>query len=55
MDIVDLRITHFENTFIHNQIKKNPSRSMIIPKLKELGKYFVVVPVDKATNNVVVV
>ena len=54
MDILDLRITHFENTFIPNETK-NVFVYRIRHKLKELGKSFVFVLVDKAANNIVVV
>jgi len=50
MDIMDLRITHFENTFIPNQ-SKSLSFSRIKHKLKES---FVFVPADKAANKIVV-
>ena len=53
MDIVDLRITHFENSFIPN-LTKNMSVSKIKHKFKGLGKSFVFLPSDKAANNVVV-
>lgn len=44
MDIVAFQITHLKNMPV--SISKN--------KLKELSKYFVFVPADKGTNNVVI-
>ena len=53
MDIVAFQITHLENGFIQNQTKNMPV-SISKNKLKELSKYFVFVPADKGTNNVVI-
>lgn len=53
MDIVAFQITHLENGFIQNQAKNMPV-SISNNKLKELSKYFVFVPADKGTNNVVI-
>ena len=53
MDIVAFQITHLENGFIQNQTKNMPV-SISKNKLKELSKYFVFVPANKGTNNVVI-
>lgn len=53
MNILDLPITLFEKTFIHNKTKTNLSVSMNKHQLKEIGTSFVFVTVDKASNNVV--
>ena len=54
MKIVDIRIEHYENSFeYHNKPSNYISR--IKHKLKELGKKFVFVPADKASNNIIVV
>ena len=54
MKIVDIRIDHYENSFeYHNQPSNYTSR--IKRKLKEFGREFVLVPADKASNNIIVV
>jgi len=53
MKIVDTRIAHFENNFVHNDLKTSVPR--IKKKLEDLAKLFAFVPADKAANNVILV
>ena len=53
MEIVDIRIDHYSNTYKEDNTKISLSR--IKYKLKKLGTEFVFVPADKAANNVIVV
>ena len=53
MNVVDKRISHFENNLEVNNIVHNTHISR--NKFQELSKRFVFVPADKAANNVVVV
>lgn len=54
IDIVEIRITHFETIFIQN-LAKYLAVSRNKYKLKELSKSFVFIPADKAANNIVAV
>ena len=53
MEIVDLRIDHYSNTYKEDDTKLSLSR--IKYKLKKLKTEFVFVPADKAANNIIVV
>ena len=52
MEIVDLRIDHYSNTYKEDNTKLSLSR--IKYKLKQHKTEFVFVPADKAANNVIV-
>ena len=54
MEIVDIRIKHYETNY-KDTIKTSHPISRIKRKIKELYKTFVLVPADKAANNIVVV
>ena len=53
MEIVDIRIDHYSNTYKEETAKISISR--IKDKLKKLKAEFVFVPADKAANNIIVV
>ena len=55
MNVIDKRISHFENDLEVNNRVHNTAISRIRNKLQILSKRFVFVPTDKAANNVVVV